>query len=260
MTRWLSPAMLLLGAMALAALIMPASAQPKSESVEADMSSREIAITSDFTGAEIVVFGSVDGSRQPERDSGYYDVIMVIRGPSETVVARKKERFAGIWINGAAEGVTELPSFYAVLSTRPLDQIASAETLRRYGVEFDPNPRSWGDVQMADEFADAIVRIKKRDGLYVEDASAVQFLGRSLFRGNITLPVKVSEGEYTAIIFLLQDGNLLSRDDVTLTVTKEGLERIVETLAFDRPWVYGFLAVLLAVATGFAGWMLFGRS
>ncbi|WP_088343081.1 MULTISPECIES: TIGR02186 family protein [Rhodomicrobium] len=260
MMRRLRLAILVAAGLALLAFARPSSAQDRAEAVEADMSSREISIKSDFTGAEIVVFGSVDGSKRTDSDPDYYDVIIVIRGPAETVIARKKERFAGIWVNGPSEGVTELPSFYAVLSTRPLTEIADMETLRKYGVEFDPNPASWGGAKMAEEFADAIVRIKKRDGLYIEKPDAVKFLGRSLFRGNITLPVKVIEGDYTATIYLLQAGKLLSRDDVTLTVKKVGLERILETLAFERPWLYGFMAVLMAVACGFTGWMLFGRS
>src|SRR5262249_6745225 len=40
------------------------------ESVEADVSARNIAITSNFNGTEIVVFGAVDGSQQPSAESG----------------------------------------------------------------------------------------------------------------------------------------------------------------------------------------------
>jgi uncharacterized protein (TIGR02186 family) len=231
----------------------------QSEGVEADMSAHEIAITSDFTGAEIVVFGAVDGSKQQAATSGYYDVIIVIRGPAQSVIVRKKDRVVGIWVNGSSEAF-DVSSFYAVLSTRPLDEIASKYTLRRYGIEFNPKPQNEEGPPPPDAFEEALVRIKGEQALYIEKPFAVAFLGRSLFRGNVTLPTQVAEGKYSAQIYLLQGGKLLGRDDVTLRVQKEGIERILYTLAYERPWLYGLLSVILAAACGLLGWTLFGRT
>lgn len=41
------------------------------ELVEADVSTRSVAVTSSFTGTEIIVFGSVEHSRQPTAESGF---------------------------------------------------------------------------------------------------------------------------------------------------------------------------------------------
>ena len=73
------------------------------EQVQSDISTREISIQSNFTGIEIVLFGSVDFSRAPSPDEGPYDVIMTIRGPNRPIVVRKKERIAGLWMNGRVE-------------------------------------------------------------------------------------------------------------------------------------------------------------
>ena len=234
-------------------------ARAQTESIEVDMSAHEIAIKSDFTGAEIVVFGAVDGSKQTAATSGYYDVIMVIRGPVHSVVTRKKERVAGVWVNGASESFN-VSSFYAVLSTRPLDEIASTQTLRWHGIEFNPKPQGADGPPAPDAFEQALVRLKGQQALYVEKPLAVTFLGRSLFRGNITLPTQVAEGEYSAQVYLLQGGKLLSRDDVSLTVRKEGIERVLYTLAYQRPWLYGLLSVVLAGTCGLLGWTLFSRN
>ncbi len=133
-----------------------------------------------------------------------------------------------------------------MLSTRPLDEIASAQTLRWHGIEFNPKPQSPDGPPPPDGFEEALVRLKGQQALYVEKPFAVTFLGRSLFRGNITLPTQVAEGEYSAQVYLLQAGQLLSRDDVSLTVRKEGIERILYTLAYQQPWLYGLLSVVLA--------------
>lgn len=236
----------------------PASAQK--ETIQVDTSDRVIAIESDFTGARITVFGAVDNSRQEAANSGYYDIVIVIRGPSETVVAREKERFGGMWVNGRASAFNHVPSFFAVLSTRPLDEIADDNLLRRHGIEFNPKPQHDGRAPLPDAFENAIIEAKKRDQLYIADPFAVAFLGKSLFRGTVTLPTKVKVGNYSAEVYLFQAGKLLSQHNTSLKVEKFGIERELTALAYDRPWIYGLLSVLLAVTCGLAGWTLFSRN
>jgi uncharacterized protein (TIGR02186 family) len=235
----------------------PARAQD--ERIQVDTSDREIAIESDFTGANVTVFGAVEHSRQDAANPNYYDIIIIIRGPTETVVAREKERIAGIWVNGRSASFSHVPSFYAALSNRPLDQIADPALLRRYGIEFNPKPQS-GDGSGPDEFERAIIDAKKKEQLYVVEPRAVDFLGRSLFRGTVTLPAKVKVGAYSAEVYLLHDGKLLSQHNASLKVVKAGIERELTTLAYTRPWVYGLLSVAVAVACGLMGWTLFRRN
>jgi len=236
----------------------PAAAER--ETIQTDTSDREIAIESDFTGARITVFGAVDNSKQEAANSGYYDVIMIIRGPAETVVAREKERVAGIWMNGRAASFNHVPSYYAALSTRPLDEIADENTLRRYGIEFNPKPQIGDNVPPPNEFERAIIEAKKRERLYVIDPFAVAFLGTSLFRGTVVLPAKVRVGNYSAEVYLFHQGKLLSQHNSTLRVHKAGIERQLTALAYDRPWIYGLLSVLVAVTCGLVGWTLFARN
>lgn len=245
-------------ALAAVPLATPASAQ--SETIQVDTSDRVIEIESDFNGARITVFGAVENSRQEAANSGFYDVVIVIRGPSETVVARKKERFAGIWVNGRSSAFSHVPSFFAVLSTRPLDEIAADNLLRQHGIEFNPKPQHDGRSPLPDAFENAIIEAKKEDRLYIVDRFAVAFLSKSLFRGTVTLPTKVKVGSYSAEVYLFHAGKLLSQHNTSLKVQKSGIERELTALAFDRPWVYGVLSVILAVACGLAGWTLFSRN
>src|SRR5262245_64641685 len=68
------------------------------EELQSDISTREISIQSNFTGIEILFYGSIDFSQTAIPETGTYDVIMVVRSPAATLVARRKERVAGIWI------------------------------------------------------------------------------------------------------------------------------------------------------------------
>ena len=96
-----------------------AAERPPSEEVVSDISTREIAIKSNFAGIEILIFGSIDFSARSVPERGTYDVVVVIRAPGQALVARRKQRVAGIWVNGPGEIYPDVPGFYAVLSTRP---------------------------------------------------------------------------------------------------------------------------------------------
>ncbi|MBK5197832.1 MAG: TIGR02186 family protein [Methyloceanibacter sp.] len=251
-----------LAAILLALASAPAyAAEPAQEEVQSDISMREISIQSNFTGIEILIFGSVDFSHTPAPDEGAYDVIVVVRAPDQPLVARRKERVAGIWVNGAATTYTTVPQFYAVIATRPLRAITSEETLKSLGIglgNLDFGGRTETDLD-EQTFRSAVIRLKEKQGLFQDIDDGVSFIGRSLFRASVDLPVNVPIGRYTAAVYLFRDGTLLSKHESTLEVNKVGFERLIYVLAFTHPFLYGLLAVAVAVLAGLIGWAVFRR-
>lgn len=221
------------------------------ESVETDISSRNIAIESNFTGAEIVVFGTIANSRQSAPESGLYDIAVVIRGPEEPMVTRRKERVLGMWINTRQRQFQNVPGYYAVLSTRPLEDIADRDTLLRYGIGFNSLlVERTRPTDPPDPFRSAVIRIMQNAGLYRRSEEGVTFLGTSLFRATFDLPANVPNGEYWAEVFAFTDGAMISHNATRLSIRKEGFERFIYNLAFDKPLVYGVLAVIAAMLAG----------
>jgi uncharacterized protein (TIGR02186 family) len=234
---------------------------PAGEELQAELSTREISIQSNFTGIEILIYGSIDFSQTKPPDQGVYDVIIVIRAPSHPLVVRHKQRVAGIWINGPGEVLPSVPGFYAALSTRPFRAVTSDEMLKQLGIglgnlDFGRAPSD--DVEEA-RYRSAVIRLKKGQSLFQEHDDGVAFVGRSLFRGTVALPVNVPIGRYTADVYLFRDGELISKSQSTLEVNKAGIERLIYRLAFTHPLIYGLLAVLIAVLAGLAGWFAFRR-
>ena len=258
----LSLAALLAIALAPASAAEPAAGQSTpSEELQSELSTREISIQANFTGIEILIYGSIDFSQTKAPDTGVYDVVIVIRAPSHPVVARRKERVAGIWVNGAGEVYPSVPGFYAVLSTRPFRAITSDETLKTLGIGLSNLDLGRVSKDDPDEetVRSAVIRLNENQRLFQEHDDAVAFVGRSLFRATVTLPVNVPIGRYTADIYLFRDGKVISKNQSTLDVNKAGFERTIYTLAFRHPFIYGLLAVLVAVLAGLAGWYAFRR-
>ena len=264
MRRALSRAVLifaLAGSFAQAAEQEQVAAPKAREEVQSELSTREIAIQSNFTGIEILIYGSVDFSQIGTPDTGKYDVIVVIRSPAEPIVMRRKERVAGIWVNGPGKVYPSVPGFYAVLSTRPFRAIASDETLKELGIGFTNLDFGRPATGSPDEetFRSSVIRLKVKQQLFQEHDGAVAFIGRSLFRTTVALPVKVPIGRYTSDIYLFRDGQLVSVNQSTLEVTKVGFEGLVYRFAFAYPFLYGVLAVVIAVLAGLTGWYVFRR-
>jgi uncharacterized protein (TIGR02186 family) len=236
------------------------------ESVHADVSTRRIAVTSTFSGTGIIVFGAVDNSRQASAEAGLYDVVIVISGAPTRLVARKKSNVGGLWINTSSVTFTSVPSYYAISSTRPLDEVASDDVLKSSGIGFDFVPmtfhRSARNLTAPEikEWRDAVVRLKQRERLYQQDEYGVAFVGRSLFRSAFDMPATVTVGAFETRVYLFRDGELLSTYTTKLDLEREGLEHFVHRFAFDHPFFYGVFTVLIAVGAGMLASYVFNRN
>ena len=241
--------------------------QAAKERIEVDVSSRSVAVTSSFNGTEIIIFGTVENSRQESAESGYYDVVIVVEGAMSPIVARKKSNVGGLWVNTSSIRFASLPIYYAIASTRPIDEIAEPQVLDANGIGFEHVPMSVASKTLtsgvsADEikgYREAIVRLKAKDGLYVKDDYSVAFIGRSLFRATIELPANVPVGAVKARVYLVRAGEVLSEAKATVTLAREGFERLMYDFAHRQPLLYGLFCVALAVGAGLLASILFRK-
>jgi uncharacterized protein (TIGR02186 family) len=237
------------------------------ESVQADVSARNVAVTSSFNGIEIVIFGAVDNSQQPSAESGYYDVMIVVEGVPGRIVVRRKNNVAGLWLNTSSATFDVVPSYYAIASTRPIDEITTEDFRASHGVGFQylRFMPSFGQTQALStedlkEFRQAIVRLKEKQGLYIQDNFRVAFIGKSLFRATIELPANVTVGPFDTRVYLFREEKLLSQYSVRLNLEREGLERHLHRFAFGYPTLYGLMTVAIALAAGLIASTVFGRA
>lgn len=244
----------------------PPPAPGPAERIEADVSTRTIAITSGYSGAEILVFGTIENSRQPSAESGFYDVVVVVEGAPEPLMVRKKGRVAGLWVNSKTFNFNAVPSYYAVASTRPLEEFADVAALEENGIGLDAvrmAASAGSAVRVSSEdliaYKDAVSRLKQAARLFQRDDYGVIFTGRSLFRATIALPATVPVGPLTARVYLFKDGKLLSRFQSRVVLEREGIERWLYAFALDRPFLYGIVTVLLALTTGVVASAVFRR-
>ena len=237
------------------------------EAVQADVSARNVAVTSSFNGIEIVIFGAVDNSQQSSAESGYYDVMIVVEGVPGRIVVRRKNNVAGLWLNTSSATFDLVPSYYAIASTRPIDEITTEEFRATHGVGFQHlrfTP-AFGQTQALStedlkDFRQAIVRLKEKQGLYIQGNFRVAFIGKSLFRATIELPANVTVGPFDTRVYLFREEKLLSQYTARLNLEREGLERHLHAFAFGFPALYGLMTVAIAVAAGLIASTMFRKA
>jgi len=245
--------------------LLSATLPLKAQSLQMGVSVDSVPVGSDFSGTSIVVFGTIEGAQQAALYRGEYDVVVEITGPLENLMVRKKDRVAGIWINTLAKEYKSVPSYYAVLSRNPLEAIADPLTLRELnlGIEhLKAIPKAQGDLAFVlneSEFNSALRRSRRRDGLFYQREDALTQLSPTLYRAELYLPPNVPIGEHVAHAYLFHDGQMLAQIEKSFRVEKVGFERWIYEFAHERSFLYGIMAVLLAIFTGWAANVIFRK-
>ncbi|HHH89629.1 MAG TPA: hypothetical protein ENK45_03580 [Aliiroseovarius sp.] len=227
-------------------IALPAQAQ---EDVVAGLSQNRISINATFVGSEILIFGAVKRDA-PAPDTGDLAVIIVVEGPSGPITVRRKEKRYGIWINTQSVTVEAAPSFYAVATSAPMEQALAREEDLKYHITIPQEIRLAAGEEDLAEFAEAVIRIRKDQGLYNINEGGVRLNQDTLFDTSVSLPSNLTEGDYRARIFLTRDGRVVANYDTAITVRKVGLERWIYTLAHEKPLVYGIMALVIAILAG----------
>ncbi len=243
--------------LALAAPLLTAQTIPADKPILVpDVSQRDIEIAYSFTGAELLLFGAIlyPGGRTP-RGEAPADIVVVVKGPTQPVLVREKEKVAGIWVNAHSQRYSSAPSFYALASSRPIERIVDERTRAIYelglgSLQLSPGAGTISAVQ--ERFHRGLVDLKRRGGLYVEAPQAVEITDGVLYRARLTIPARVPVGRFTAETFLIRDGRVLAAAVRDIDIRKSGFERFVARAAERSSILYGLTAVALSVLLGWA--------
>lgn len=250
-------------------LLAPAARAQTGGEVASDLpaavAEERITVSSDYRGSFVTVFGV-----NPDR-RGRGDIVVVVRGPNEAAVVMRKRRVLGLWVNTAPVRFSEAPSFFAVLSNRPLRQIANPEAIWRHRLDPAASAQLASSVPAGADpaaYRNALVRLRRAQGLYQEyygraspeRRGGLTLYPGGLFRAVVRLPANAPIADYHADTYLFRDGRLISTQRVPIDVARVGVERSIHDLATRASLLYGVVTVLLALGAGWGAAFLFRRA
>ncbi|PHS79004.1 MAG: hypothetical protein COB59_04130 [Rhodospirillaceae bacterium] len=224
--------------------------------LDVDLSKPDVRLNVSFKGAELLLFGAKDTAG---------DVVVVVRGPQQNQSVRLREKIAGVWVSTDEVVFGNAPAFYALASSRPIYEILPAAVMESERIGTDhldllikekPDGASQQTIQ---EFTDGLVRIMVKKDLYTNEARVIELIGKQLFRTDLWFPANVSVGEYTVNTYLVADGVIRSKKTSHIQVHKVGIEARIYNFAHEQALIYGILAVIIAVISGWTANAIFKK-
>ena len=219
-----------------------------------EVSQHEIRVRQGFTGTELLLYGAILDP-QGRRASRPYDIVVVLKGPTEPILVREKSKTLGIWVNAQSSAFRSAPSYFSVASSRPIAEIVDDRTAAIYelGLGFlQLSPTGAIDPVEQARFTKGLVDLRQREGLFREDGKGVTISDGVLYQARIPVPSNVTTGRYTAETFAITDGRVIASAIAEVEVEKQGFEKFVADQADRSSLLYGLFAVFLSL---FMGWL-----
>jgi uncharacterized protein (TIGR02186 family) len=224
--------------------------------ITVELSSNQVQINTGFNGIDLLLFGTTNGAD---------DIIIVIKGPPETNLVRKKSRVAGIWANTEKALIKNTPNFYALATTRPLDQISNKSILQAHEIGIEnlsvskPEEERKSSSTTLYDYRQALFRLKSELGLFIIKPLKINLIQNQLFKTEVHFPPNMSTGTYMAQIYSFKKGILVDTINKPISVEKVGIGAQVFELAHKHSALYGILAIFIAVASGWIAAIIFRK-
>jgi uncharacterized protein (TIGR02186 family) len=224
----------------------------------AELSQQRVEVTTAFTGAEILVFGTTERPLGEGEDGD--QVLVVATGPVQPMVVRRRVQVLGlIWATGNSARFHQVPGYYAITGTRPAWQILPEDDrqAKRLGLENLPL------VQLGAQgpaYRAALLELKQESGLWVENTEPLRISGGRLFHARLPLPATVVTGDYRVEVMLVRARRVIARQELSLRVERVGTAAEIAEAARDHSLLYGIACIVLATLAGWLGSVLFRRN
>lgn len=242
----------LAAAAALLVLLLGPGCRAEAEPLIADLSNHLIAITTGFSGTDVLMFGATDGPG---------DILVTVRGPATDIAVRRKARVFGVWVNRDTLEFGSVPAYYGIASNRPVEEFLDPAMQARQRIGLDHLAMTQPAAPSAEVgiFQRALIRIKQNQALFANKVGKVSFLGNQLFRTELHFPSNVPIGSYLVEVLLIRDGAVVSAQTTPLVISKIGVGAEIFRFAHTQSLGYGVGAVLGALLLGWAGYLIFRR-
>ena len=231
-----------------------------SPSLVTDLSKKVISINVNFSGSKFHIFGAIkkNNPKVSSIDQPPFDIIIEVIGPPITMNLFQKEKKFGFWINKKIDNLKNIPSFYSISGTKPLDILLpnNIETANDIGLVKQINTKNQ---KIENELIDQILFIGKDKKQYNENNTPITLLENTLFSNEIDFPTNIHEGNYKVKIHLIRFQKVLATKQDIIYVKKIGLQNWINYLAFEKPQLYGIMSILIAITFGFVASLVFRK-
>ena len=168
----------------------------------AEFLDNKINIDVGFTGTKLSYFGAIDTKG---------DLVIIVTGPRKKIKVFKKKKI-WFWINTKSRVFSDVPSYYFVAASRPLNQIKNDSFLKINQIGLK-NLRFEGAEEIVEEerikWREGIINSMKKMGNYFSTSGHIEIIDDRLFKTEITFPSDIAEGIYIVDTLLLNNVSVI---------------------------------------------------
>ncbi len=159
------------------------------------------------------------------------------------------------------------PNLYFLYSSGKLDEILSAEEMDRNVIGY-ASVKKHANISPVEDEADKskwfneFIRFKESSRLYSKSTgkiSITQENGRQKYKILIDWPYEALPGDYLVTVYAVKDKKVVDKAEQKVLVEQVGAVKSLFDMANNRSALYGLLAVMAALGSGFGVGMIFGK-
>ncbi|MET3590187.1 uncharacterized protein (TIGR02186 family) [Bartonella silvatica] len=235
--------------------------QVNHETIQIIVTTNMIMVDTRFEGRDLYIAGVLENIDPLYSRQNRYDIVVSLEGQAQPMVMREKKRNMGVWVNTDSLIFKNVPLFYSIVTTREIGDIAGIEEYKRLslGLSHLSLQTAEQDQSKVKAFRHELIKLQKAKNLYHEEVGGVRFGSGSLFTAHFRLPANAPVGHYQARAYLFRDGQFIDSATTNLEIVKAHIAYTIFYAAHKYSFLYGVVAVIVAVITGFLCRLIFRK-
>lgn len=184
-------------------------------------------------------------------------IIKVSTAPADAHLKYKGKASGIFWMKLGTLIFKNIPGTYLVSSSAPLETALTPEERDQNSIGFDSLKKKvqieaeHGALPAGDWFAE-FLDFKKNEQVYAISEGNVQVDANGGYQLTLNWPYQAQPGKYTVEVITARNGKVTGRAESSVTVEMTGVVKEMSNLATNHQAVYGILAIVVALAVGFA--------
>jgi uncharacterized protein (TIGR02186 family) len=224
-------------------------------SAKLEVGSSNIDIGTFYNGTALKVTGTVPDDSEA--------VLRFIGKPSELHMKEKGKAMGLLWMNLNSLVFRDVPDVFLVSSSSSfsvspdreavMNTIGLSSLRKAIGVEAEKTDKTLA--------VNELIRLKQQEGLYRETSGNVSYIpgtgGQKNFAADIAIPSRLVPGEYSVELSVVRNGQVVASEIQPVSASFSGFPKLMSGIAFGNSLLYGVLATVIAIFSGFAIGMVF---